>query len=227
MIEIRQENKNDYEEIYSVVKTAFETAEHSDGNEQDLVVALRNSDSFIPELSLVAIKDDKIVGYILFTKIEIGNCEELALATLAVLPEYQKQGIGSKLVQQGHKIAKELGYHYSIVLGSETYYPKFGYVPAIQYGIKAPFEVSNENFMAIKLNYTDIEINGVIVDEYYKERYDENSIFTLQSTSKSITSAILGIAIDKGYIENVNIPISNYFPQIQESNSTYLKEITI
>ena len=167
MIEIRQENKNDYEEIYSVVKTAFETAEHSDGNEQDLVVALRNSDSFIPELSLVAIKDDKIVGYILFTKIEIGNCEELALAPLAVLPEYQKQGIGSKLVQQGHKIAKELGYHYSIVLGSETYYPKFGYVPAIQYGIKAPFEVSNENFMAIKLNDTDIEIKGTV--RYAKE----------------------------------------------------------
>ena len=167
MVEIRQENKNDYEEIYNVVKTAFETAEHSDGNEQDLVVALRNSDSFIPELSLVAIKDNKIVGHILFTKIKIGNHEELALAPLAVLPEYQKQGIGSKLIQQGHKIAKELGYHYSIVLGSETYYPKFGYVPAIHYGIKAPFEVSNENFMAVKLNDTDTEIKGVV--QYAKE----------------------------------------------------------
>lgn len=167
MVEIRQENKNDYEEIYNVVKTAFETAEHSDGNEQDLVVALRNSDSFIPELSLVAKKDNKIVGHILFTKVKIGNHEELALAPLAVLPEYQKQGIGSKLIQQGHKIAKELGYHYSIVLGSETYYPKFGYVPAIQYGIKAPFEVSNENFMAIKLNDTDAEIKGTV--QYAKE----------------------------------------------------------
>ena len=167
MVEIRQENQNDYEKIYNVVKTAFETAEHSDGNEQDLVVALRNSDSFIPELSLVAIKDNKIVGYILFTKIKIGNNEELALAPLAVLPKYQKQGIGSKLIQQGHKIAKKLGYHYSIVLGSETYYPKFGYVPAIQYGIKAPFEVSNENFMAIKLNDTDIEIKGTV--RYAKE----------------------------------------------------------
>ena len=167
MVEIRQENKNDYEEIYNVVKTAFETAEHSDGNEQDLVVALRNSDSFIPELSLVAKKDNKIVGHILFTKVKIGNHEELALAPLAVLPEYQKQGIGSKLIQQGHKIAKELGYHYSIVLGSETYYPKFGYVPAIQYGIKAPFEVSNENFMAIKLNDTDVEIKGTV--QYAKE----------------------------------------------------------
>ena len=167
MIEIRQENQKDYEEVYMVVKTAFEMAEHSDRNEQDLVVALRNSDSFIPELSLVAVKEDKIVGYILFTKIKIENHEEIALAPLAVLPEYQKQGIGSMLIEQGHKIAKKLGYHYSIVLGSENYYPKFGYIAATQYGIQAPFDVANENFMAMKLNDTDIEITGVV--QYAKE----------------------------------------------------------
>ena len=128
---------------------------------------LRNSDSFIPELSLVAVKDNKIVGYILFTKIKIENHEEIALAPLAVLPEYQKQGIGSKLIEEGHKIAKKLGYHYSIVLGSENYYPKFGYIPAIQYGIQAPFEVQNENFMAVKLNETNTEIKGVV--QYAKE----------------------------------------------------------
>ena len=167
MIEIRQESQKDYEEVYRVVKTAFETAEHSDGNEHDLVVVLRNSDSFIPELSLVAVKEDKIVGYILFTKIKIENHEEIALAPLAVLPEYQKQGIGSMLIEQGHKIAKKLEYHYSIVLGSENYYPKFGYIPAIQYGIQAPFDVANENFMALKLNATDTEIKGVV--QYAKE----------------------------------------------------------
>lgn len=115
MLIIRQENKNDYEEVYNVIKTAFETAEHSDGNEQDLVVALRKSDNFIPELSLVAVIDNKIVGYILFTKIKIGKQEELALAPLGVLPEYQKQGIGRTLIQEGNKKAKELGYHYSVV----------------------------------------------------------------------------------------------------------------
>ena len=167
MVEIRQESQKDYEEVYRVVKKAFKMAEHSDGNEQDLVVALRNSDSFIPELSLIAVKEDKIIGYILFTKIKIGNYEELALAPLAVLPEYQKQGIGSMLIEQGHKIAKKLGYHYSIVLGSENYYPKFGYIPAIQCGIQAPFEVPNENFMAVKLNNTDTEIKGIV--QYAKE----------------------------------------------------------
>lgn len=167
MLEIRQENKEDYEEIYNLVKTAFETAEHSDGNEQDLVVALRDSNNFIPQLSLVAVQDNKIVGYILFTKIKIGKYEELALAPLAILPEYQRQGIGKQLIEKGHQIAKKLGYHYSIVLGSQTYYPKSGYIPAIEYGIKAPFEVPNENFMAMKLNHADKEIIGIV--EYAKE----------------------------------------------------------
>lgn len=167
MLEIRQENKEDYEEIYNLVKIAFETAEHSDGNEQDLVVALRDSNNFIPQLSLVAVQDNKIVGYILFTKIKIGKYEELTLAPLAILPEYQRQGIGKQLIEKGHQIAKKLGYHYSVVLGSQTYYPKSGYVPAIEHGIKAPFEVPNENFMAIKLNHTDKEIIGIV--EYAKE----------------------------------------------------------
>ncbi len=69
--------------------------------------------------------------------------------------------------------------------------------------------------------------NGVMVDEYYKDGYDSNSVFTLQSTSKSITSAILGIAIDKGYIEGVDVPISTYFPQILEYGSEYKNQITI
>lgn len=167
MLIIRQENKNDYEEVYNVIKTAFETAEHSDGNEQDLVVALRKSDNFIPELSLVAVMDNKIVGYILFTKIKMGKREELALAPLGVLPEYQKQGIGRTLIQEGNKKAKELGYHYSVVLGIDKYYPKFGYVSAKEYGIVAPFDVPDENFMAIKLNDTDIEIKGIV--QYAKE----------------------------------------------------------
>lgn len=167
MLKIRQEDINDYEQVYNVIKTAFEKAEHSDGNEQDLVVVLRKCNEFIPELSLVAIQDNKIVGYILFTKVKIGEYEEVALAPLGILPEYQKRGIGKKLIEKGHQIAKELGYHYSIVLGSEIYYSKRGYVPAIEYGIKAPFEVPNENFMAIKLNNTDKEIIGIV--EYAKE----------------------------------------------------------
>ncbi len=77
------------------------------------------------------------------------------------------------------------------------------------------------------INAEVIVRNGVIVDEYYKEGYDENSVFTLQSTSKSVTSAIFGIAMDKDYIDSVNTPISTYFPQILNYGSEYKNQITV
>ncbi len=69
--------------------------------------------------------------------------------------------------------------------------------------------------------------NGVIVDEYYQDGYDASSVFPLHSCSKSVTSALVGIAIDQGYIAGVDVPISNYFPQILQSDSAWRKQITI
>lgn len=88
MLVIRAEQQTDYEKIRHVVTEAFRTAEHSDGNEQNLVEALRKSQSFIPELSLVAVKDDELVGHIMFTKAFVNETEVLALAPLSVLPAY-------------------------------------------------------------------------------------------------------------------------------------------
>ncbi len=164
---IRRAEKNDYNEIYSVIKVAFASAEHADGNEQDLVVELRLGDSYIPELSLVYEMDGKIVGHILFTKATVGDQTILALAPLSVLPEYQRRGIGLSLIKFGHRIAKGLGYKYSVVLGSETYYTKAGYVPADTLGILPPFDVPRENFMAHKLCENASAIYGTI--KYAKE----------------------------------------------------------
>lgn len=136
---IRQEETKDYKDVYRVVKSAFDSAEHSDGNEQDLVNALRNS----------------------------GGRTQLALAPLSVIPGRQRQGIGKALIQEGHRRARELGYRYSVVLGSETYYPKMGYLPAEQYGIQAPFDVPRENFMACQLEKDAPQISGVV--QYAKE----------------------------------------------------------
>lgn len=77
------------------------------------------------------------------------------------------------------------------------------------------------------INAEVIVRNGVIVDEYYKDGYNQNSIFTLQSTSKSVTSAIFGIAMEQGYIESVDTPISTYFPQILNDGSEYKSQITV
>ncbi|WP_040328114.1 GNAT family N-acetyltransferase [Clostridium ihumii] len=164
---IRQENSNDFDEVYSVVKAAFEVAEHSDGTEQDLVIALRKSDSFVPELSLVAEIDGKIAGHIMFTEGKVGNDKVLVLAPLAIAPEYQKKGVGSALIIEGHKIAKQLGYKYSNVLGSESYYSRFGYIKAEQLGIQTPYGIPPENFMAIKLQENAQPINGAM--KYPKE----------------------------------------------------------
>lgn len=165
---IRQETINDYDQVYNLIKESFSTAEHSDGNEQDLVVALRNNkEVFIPELSLVAEKDGKIIGHILFTNMKVGDDTVLALAPLSVKPKYQKQGIGTALVLEGHRIAKELGYAYSVVLGSETYYPKFGYLPAEDFNITVLDGVPSQNFMAIKLLPNAKLIGGKV--KYAKE----------------------------------------------------------
>ena len=163
---IRQEQPADHEAVYQVVKEAFANAEHTDGHEQDLVVALRKSKSFIPELSLVAVEDEKIAGHLLFTGAVVDHTEVLALAPLSVLPAYQGRGIGLSLIARGHKIAAELGYQYSVVLGHANYYPKAGYIPASRYGIKAPFEVNDENFMAICFGENINKLDGII--EYDK-----------------------------------------------------------
>jgi predicted N-acetyltransferase YhbS len=161
-MEIRQENQSDYETVYKIIKEAFATAEQSDGNEQDLVVALRNSRAFIPELSLVAVEDKNVIGHILFTKAKVGKNTVLALAPLSVHPVHQRKGAGLALMKKGHTIAKKLGYDYSVVLGNSKYYSKAGYIPASIYGIKAPFDVPDENFMAIRLNSGAEKLEGIV-----------------------------------------------------------------
>ena len=104
---IRTETFQDYEGVYHLVKKAFATAEHSDGHEQDLVEKLRKSTGFVPELSIIAVLNDQIAGHIMFTEIKVGNSIQLALAPLSVLPEYQRQGIGARLIAEGHKRAKK------------------------------------------------------------------------------------------------------------------------
>lgn len=162
MFIIRAEKQTDFDKIYQVVSEAFKNAEHSDGNEQELVNKLRKSPSFIPELSLVALQDDKIVGHILFTKAYINNTKVLALAPLSVLPTFQRRGIGLSLINAGHDIAQKLGYKFSVVLGKSQYYSKAGYLPASKYGIQAPFDINDEYFMAISFEKTPYKLNGVI-----------------------------------------------------------------
>lgn len=171
MIKIRPENPKDYAEVFNLVKAAFAKAEHTDGDEHFLLARLRQSDAFIPELSLVAELDGKIVGQIMFTKIKVGSTTQVALAPISVSVDCQKSGVGGQLISEGHKIAKDLGYEYSILIGHPSYYPRFGYVSAANFGIEAPFELPEDVFMAVNLQSKKTILKGVA--EFAKEFFEK------------------------------------------------------
>lgn len=205
---IRQETADDYGEVYNVVKSAFASAEHSDGTEQDLVEKLRKSAGFVPELSLVAEKDGKIVGHIMFTKIHIADSIQLALAPLSVLGEYQRQGVGKALIKEGHSIAARLGYGWSVVLGDSGYYTQSGYDNAESFGIFPPsFDIPSENFMAIKLTENAPEVFGFV--EYASEFGIESPKLIISNetrmTAEEYRNAMYRARSSKRYFDRVFI----------------------
>ncbi|PFE04949.1 N-acetyltransferase [Bacillus cereus] len=173
-IKIRQEFEKEYKRAEEVVKQAFSHETFSDQKEHELVNRIRKSDAFIPELSLVAV-DKEIIGHVLLSKIKIVNgdksVDSLALAPVSVAPDYQKKGIGSLLISNVLREAKELGYHSIIVLGHKEYYPKFGFKSASLWNIRAPFEVPDEVFMAMELTENALQnVQGVV---QYSEAFSE------------------------------------------------------
>lgn len=167
-IDIQQADNKELQEICKLVETAFADMQESDHQEHYLVKRLYKSDTFIPELSLVAKTDDgKIAGYILLTKVKIVSENRtrtsLAVAPLAVLPEYQNNGIGGMLLKEAHKRAAALGYGTAVVLGHKDYYPRFGYCKAIEYGIEFPFDAPSEYCQVIELIPHALNgINGIV-----------------------------------------------------------------
>ena len=150
---IRQETEADHPAVKKLVKAAFADELHSDKKEHLLVDKLRNTPALVPELSLVAVIKNKPVGYILLSKVTIGGngFVSLALAPVAVSPDYQNNGIGGQLIEAAHAKAKELGYTSIILLGLKDYYPRFGYKPLADFGIYLPFDVPQEYTMCIEL----------------------------------------------------------------------------
>ena len=147
-MKIREEELADTEAIWNINADAFETEA-----EANLVNVLR--DSGCTFISLVAETDNKPVGHILFTPVELtGNKNKLkliGLAPMAVLQQYQNKGIGSELVKTGIEHCQLKGYDTVVVLGHPKYYPKFGFVPSVTYGIKSEYEVPDEAFMILEL----------------------------------------------------------------------------
>ena len=154
-MKIRQETEKDYEKIYELVKTAFQTAQVSNGKEQDLVNELRDSDKYIPQLALVAEDDSGLIGHSLMTKTFIADgdnkFEGLYLAPISVVLEKRKIGVGSKLMNESFRIAKELGYKAVFLVGDPAYYHRFGFKSLSSFGIKYKLEIPEANVMGCEL----------------------------------------------------------------------------
>ncbi len=151
-MQIRAEQPEDVSAIHAVNVAAFGRE-----NEADLVDRLRgvaNTLTFVAIASDQA--SDQIVGHIFFSPVAIdGKCPEglvmLGLAPLAVLPQYQRQGIGSLLIKYGLEQCRQLGCQAVVVLGYPAYYSRFGFVTAKEYGLKCEYLVPDDVFMVLEL----------------------------------------------------------------------------
>jgi putative acetyltransferase len=148
MIAIRHEKIGDAPAIRHVLEQAF-----GRGQEADLVEALRQRE--VVMVSRVAVEDRKIVGQILFSPVAITSTQRslaaLGLGPMAVLPACQRQGIGSQLVRDGLETCRATGHTIVVVLGHPAFYRRFGFTPAIGYGIHSEFDVPEEVFMLLEL----------------------------------------------------------------------------
>jgi putative acetyltransferase len=147
-MDIRTEKLEDVESVRKVNIAAFGRE-----NEANLVDRLRGISS---TLSFVAVQSDRIVGHIFFSPVSVaGNCSSnlsiLGLAPLAVLPNYQRQGIGTLLIREGLKECVRSGFHGVFVLGHPNFYPRFGFIPASRNNLGCEYDVPDEVFMVLEL----------------------------------------------------------------------------
>jgi putative acetyltransferase len=168
MIAIRREQPQDVKAIREVNLLAF-----GQPQEADVVDKLRQN---CPDLlSLVALVDDRVVGHILFSPATIqgreGTLHGMGLAPMSVLPEYQRQGIGSELVRTGIAELKNGRCPFVIVLGHAEYYPRFGFERASAHGISSEWDVPDEAFMILVLD--EPEMRGISGMARYQPEFAE------------------------------------------------------
>jgi len=168
MIKIREEGPEDYIVIKETNDLAF-------GQEQEskIIDSLRkNCDNL---LSFVAVDNGKVVGHIMFSPVIIDGSENpiqgMGLGPMAVLPEYQRRGIGSVLVKEGISILKDRNCLFIILVGHPEYYHRFGFKKASLYNIKCQWEVPEEAFMILVLN--ESAMSGVSGTAKYRDEFNE------------------------------------------------------
>ena len=127
-MEIRNEQPTDVQAIFQLATAAFESVPHADGSEPIIIDRLRKDGDLT--LSLVAVKDDKIVGHIAFSPVKINGADRrwFGLGPVSVAVEKQRTGIGSKLIHAGLDWLKSHGANGCVLVGDPAYYNRFGFI---------------------------------------------------------------------------------------------------
>lgn len=147
MLEIRPEERGDIAAIRDVNRRAF--GQDQEGN---IVDALRANGGAL--LSLVATQHGRIVGHIMYSPAGVGRILGAALGPMAVVPEEQGNGIGTKLVEVGNGQLARLGYPLIVVVGHPKFYSRFGFRPASTYGVTCAWDLPDDVFMVMALDDT-------------------------------------------------------------------------
>ena len=183
-ISIRLEEEKDYRKVEYMIREAFWNVYKPGCDEHLIVHNIRKVPAFIKELSFVACDNDKIVGSIIYSKAKVKNddnkeFEVLCMGPIGVLPSYQKQGIGSLLINYSIEKAKQLGYKAVIIFGNPKYYHRFGFKNAKEYNIQTSSGENFEAFMALELCYGGLnDISGrFYADEVFEAGKEELEIF--------------------------------------------------
>jgi len=151
LIEIREECADDVAAVHHLNRRVF-----GQDQESNIVDALRANGAAL--LSLVATVDDRVVGHIMYSPVSVGgDVNGAALGPMAVLPEHQRQGIWSKLLETGNRKLKDAGCPCIIVVGHADYYPRFGFRPASTHGIKCEWDIPDDVFMLLVLDQAKME----------------------------------------------------------------------
>ena len=143
---IRKETQSDVGAISDITKVAFENHPYSNNTEQFIINALRAANALT--ISLVAEIGGKLVGHIAFSPVTFSDGSEnwYGLGPVSVLPEYQKQGIGKSLVNEGIGMLKDLGAKGCVLVGDPDFYKRFGF--SSPDGLKHE-GVPQENFLGL------------------------------------------------------------------------------
>lgn len=163
-LSVRPECAADYEVVADLLNTAF-----GRGDEAEFVSSLRKHGSFDPALSLVAEDGDgMVVGYLLLFPISHDGKKLLALFPVAIMPELQGEGAGNILVEEGLKTARARGYSGVIVLGTEGFYPEFGFRSTEEWGIFSDVSGKRESLIALELESKSLHPGPVQFPKEYR-----------------------------------------------------------